>query len=124
VPISLGMMLSGSLSPEAVATISGACVLATLMLGAMGEITRKIVGMVYISPTKEEIIISHLTFFGGRKDVLLNTSEVMPFEESNENASSLFWKIKLYDTTQEFYICSRFGGVQCKDSFITIFGRS
>ena len=94
------------------------------MLGGLGEFFRKFVGIIYLSEDKSEVIISHNTFLGMRNDVLMNRSDIIPLADTPEDAKNeLVWKIYLFnDKARNYYICTRYGGIQDNRKFAEIFG--
>ena len=48
-----------------------------LVLGAMGEFFRKFVGIIYLSEDKDQVILSHNTFWGTRRDLLVDAADIV-----------------------------------------------
>ena len=109
---------------SSICLILGFSMFSLLMLGAVGEFFRKFVGIIYLKQDKSEVIISHNTFWGTRKDVIMDTSDIMPLADTPEDAQKeLIWKIYLYSSRDKnFYICTKFGGILSHSKFTDIFG--
>jgi len=123
-PVSLILMAEGKVNPPVAALFVGLFGTATLMLIGMGQIFNRVVGFIYLSPCKNEVIISHLTWWGKRSDFRVHTSEIIPTEEMGENIDDYYWKMKLYDEDKFYIISTCFGGVQDKEAFEHIFGKN
>ena len=104
--------------------ILGFSMFSLLVLGAVGEFFRKFVGIIYLKQDRSEVIISHNTFWGTRKDVVMDTSDIMPVADTPEDVKKeLIWKIYLYSNkNRNFYICTKFGGILSYPKFTDIFG--
>ena len=104
--------------------LSAFSIFSLLVFGAMGEFFRKFVGIIYLSEDGSQVIISHNTFWGRRHDLLINTEDIIPLADTPEDMKKeLVWKIYLFnDKPRNFYICTRYGGIQSYEKFGVIFG--
>ena len=94
-----------------------------VLLGVVGEFFRKFVGIVYLSEDHTQVIVSHNTFFGKRKDVTIDVENIIPLADTPETVDELVWKIRLYSgDPKSFYISTRFGGILSRKRFSHIFG--
>lgn len=101
----------------------GVCILSTAMLYVMGEFFRKFIGAIYYSEQRNVIRISHLSFFGKRKEVFLPLKDLVPLSELDDNVSDVYIKIKRYSTENFNLLLSlKFGGIEDKQYFTTVFG--
>lgn len=101
-------------------TISG---LAFLMLCVMGEIFRKIVGHIYINSERDLVKISHLTFWGGRRDIVIPTEDLVPLTDTTENPRDIYIRLFRYSKPKHsLYMCLRFGGIIDIERFSYVFG--
>jgi len=106
-----------------VGLVAGFSVLSLAVLGGVGEVFRKFVGILYLSEDKSRVIISHNTFLGSRKDVAIDIENIVPLADTPETVEELVWKLQLYSgNPKTFYICTRFGGILKQKGFIEIFG--
>merc|ERR1711874_88127 len=107
------------ITPPVFAGLTGVAVFAVVMLGVAGELSRKVVGILYFSPDHKQVVISHLSFFGGRKDVCLDVKDIIPLSETSEDSEDVFWKVYTYSNpgSPSFFIPPRYGGLRDKKAF-------
>ena len=124
IPTSLVLLENGTLLPAHVGYITAFSVFSLVVLGAMGEFFRKFIGIIYLSEDRSQVIISHNTFMGNRRDVLMDTEDIVPVSETPENVNKeLLWKVSLYGAKdRSYYICTKFGGILNSQKFADIFG--
>ena len=124
IPTSLVMLENGILLPSHVGYIAAFSAFSLVVLGAMGEFFRKFIGIIYLSEDKSQVILSHNTFMGSRRDVLVDTQDIVPVSETPENINKeVLWKVSLYSGKRKsFYICTKYGGVLSNQRFADIFG--
>lgn len=102
----------------------GASIFALIMLFVAGNVFRKMIGFVYLNQDKTLVKLSHLTFWGQRKDIVYKLNNIMPLSDSNQSyvTKAMFAKIKFYDNEDEYFINLRYGGIIDKDKFRYAFG--
>ena len=124
IPTSLVLVGNGTLLPAHVGYITAFSAFSLVVLGAMGEFFRKFIGIVYLSEDRSKVIISHNTFMGNRKDVMMDAEDIVPVSETPENVNKeILWKVSLYGTKERsYYICTKFGGILNAQKFADIFG--
>ncbi|KAK7078397.1 hypothetical protein SK128_017331 [Halocaridina rubra] len=97
--------------------------LALFMLFVMGEIFRRTVGIIYYNSIKDIVKVSHLTFWGRRRDVLIPVEDIVPFTDTSERLSDIYTHLLRYSEPKNpLYLCLRFGGIKDLESFNEIFG--
>jgi len=121
-PVSAGLLFIGGIAPASFGAVAGVSTLATVMLFLSGEIFRRTVGMIYICPEKKNVIISHLSWWGGRVDFSCEISEIIPPGQEGERMDDVYWKIRFYDSEEYFFISTRFGGILRSSDLKEIFG--
>lgn len=122
-PFSLQLLRTEQILPSQVGIVAGFAGLTLVVLGLVGEYFRKFVGILYLSEDQSQVIVSHNTFFGKRKDVTIDVENIMPIADTPENVNDLVWKIRLYQgDPKSFYICTRAGGILSRKGFREIFG--
>ncbi|XP_042235747.1 transmembrane protein 186-like [Homarus americanus] len=113
----------GSLDPGsfvAVVVING---LAFLMLYVMGEIFRRTVGHVYYDSRSNLVKVSHLTFWGGRKDVHIPSSDIVPLTDTSDNLADIYVRLLRYSQPKfSLFLWLRFGGIIDYQKFNSVFG--
>ena len=104
IPTSLVMLENGILLPSHVGYIAAFSAFSLVVLGAMGEFFRKFIGIIYLSEDKSQVILSHNTFMGSRRDVLVDTQDIVPVSETPENINKeILWKVSLYSGKQKSF---------------------
>jgi TMEM70/TMEM186/TMEM223 protein family len=94
-----------------------------VMLGVMGEFFRKLIGAVYLNSHKNQVKISHLDFFGNRKDVFVNIDDIVPISSTNETPSDPYVKIIFSDEKRRPLLISlKYGKVLDEKTFQEVFG--
>jgi len=94
-----------------------------VMLGVMGEFFRKLIGAVYLNSHKNQVKISHLDFFGNRKDVFVNIDDIVPISSTNETPSDPYVKIFFSDEKRRPLLISlKYGKVLDEKTFQEVFG--
>jgi len=122
-PISVKLLAEEQILPQQVALTAGFCVGSLAVLGFVGEIFRKVVGILYLSEDKTKVIVSHNTFFGRRKDITLDVENIIPISDSAETVEDLVWKLQTYSGDPKyFFICTRYGGILSRKGFWEIVG--
>ncbi|CAG0915324.1 unnamed protein product [Notodromas monacha] len=119
-PATTVMQMQGLLEPHVSVTLGFVSVFALGMLGVMGEIFRKLVGILYVNEATNEVKIAHLTFFGSRNDIVVPMEDIVPMSDSSENVNDAYVKLMRYSTKDPFYVCFKYGGVEDKRSFLSL----
>jgi len=119
----MALLQAETITPPVFATVTGVAVFAIAMLGVVGEFSRKVIGIVYSSPDNNSIVVSHVNFFGNRKDICYDVKEIIPLNDTSEISDDVFWKIYTYSSPDNpsFYITTRYGGIRNKKIFDSIF---
>ncbi len=101
------------------------CTVSLTMLGIMGEFFRKLVGIIYINPATEEVKISHLNFWGNRKDVIYSINDIIPPVDVGENTNDAYVKLTFADKSiPTLYLSVKHGQVLDRPLFSRIIGES
>jgi hypothetical protein len=89
----------------------------------MGEFFRKLVGFVYVNPVTNEVKISHLNFWGNRKDIIHQMNEIVPPCEIGENITDAFVKLSFVNKSlPTLYLSVRHGQILDKQLFSHVIG--
>jgi len=122
-PFSIKLLADEQILPHQVLLTAGFGVGSLVVLGLVGELFRKFVGILYLSEDRTKVIVSHNNFFGQRKDVTLSVDDIIPISETSETAEDLVWKLQLYSGNPKYYyICTRYGGILSRKGFREIIG--
>ncbi|XP_071845820.1 transmembrane protein 186-like [Apostichopus japonicus] len=95
--------------------------LALSMLYALGEFFRRLIGMMYLSRDETRVKVSHLTFWGQRKDLTFPVSDVIPLRDCGEDKDTIN-KLRRYSTNRYLLFSARFGRILNREKFEIVFG--
>ncbi|KAM4751212.1 transmembrane protein 186 [Anableps anableps] len=101
---------------------TGIALFAGVMLYIASQLFRRVVGMMYLDPSRTTLKVSHLTFWGKRQDIYLPVSDVMTIGDTGDSATETVLKLKRYSSPETFYFSTRFGRVMDKKGFEEVFG--
>uniref|UniRef100_A0A3Q2QM72 Transmembrane protein 186 n=1 Tax=Fundulus heteroclitus TaxID=8078 RepID=A0A3Q2QM72_FUNHE len=118
------LYFQGSVSSFLVGYSTGIALFAGVMLYAASHLFRRVVGMMYLDPSRTTLKVSHLSFWGKRQDVYLRVSDVMTIWDTGDSATETILKLKRYSSPETFYFSTRFGRIVDKDGFEKVFGSS
>lgn len=96
--------------------------LAMTMLYIFANFFQRVVGLVALSDDKKLVRLSHLTFFGGRNDVIVPVDDIVPFSDSFERSGDVFVKVRRYSTSDTLYMTLVYGHIENVDAFKRVFG--
>lgn len=97
----------------------------TFTLSIVGYLLKNMVGLVYINSNNTDIVkISYMDFWGRRRDVEKQISDIVPLSEISKSIfDQYFTKLKFYSSDKEGYkLVHRFGGIVDLDMFSKVFG--
>lgn len=122
-PFAYIMAQNGQISHE----LGASCIVASMMaLGTLyyiSFITRRLIGLVGIDKSRENVKLARMTFWGNRKDLVIPLEAIVPLTESRTSSSDIYTDVKTYDDKVDLYISLRYGGIQDVELFEKIFGR-
>lgn len=96
---------------------------ACVMLYVMGGIFQRIVGHIYYNTGSDLVKVSHLTFWGGRKDIEIPTTDIVPLSDTGDNPTDIYVHLLRYSQSNfSLYLCLRFGGIVDYQTFYHVFG--
>ncbi|XP_076023414.1 transmembrane protein 186 [Genypterus blacodes] len=101
---------------------TGVALFAAVMLYTASHFFRRVVGMMYLDPSRTVLKVSHLTFWGRRRDVFLPVSDVMTIADAGDSLGEPILKLRRYSGPETFYFSTRFGRVVDIDGFKEVFG--
>ncbi|KAJ7305711.1 hypothetical protein JRQ81_010077 [Phrynocephalus forsythii] len=112
----------GAVTLELPLYATGVSCFALFMLYAMSSYLRRIIGMMYLSENDALLKVSHLTFWGRRKDIYCPVETVMPLADAGEHRSKVLQRFQRYDTDRFLYFSLRFGQIVDREGFAKVFG--
>lgn len=101
----------------------GTATFALFMLYTMSFFLRRVVGAMYLHRDGDVLKVSHLTFWGSRRDTVLPVMDVIPLSEGSNKAEDVLMKLERYTTKDILYFTLRFGRVIDVEAFENVFGR-
>ncbi|XP_018428877.1 PREDICTED: transmembrane protein 186 [Nanorana parkeri] len=114
--------LQGQVAEFTVFHFTGIAVFAGVMLYSLTYYLQRIIGMIYINQEATTLKISHLTFWGERKDIYLPIEDVKTLSETGDQKGEVLHKFRRYSSLDVLYLTIRFGQILDKEKFTFIFG--
>ncbi|XP_029431978.1 transmembrane protein 186 [Rhinatrema bivittatum] len=114
---------TGQASLESLLYSTGIALFAGGMLYSISFYLRRIIGMIYLNEVGSTIKVSHLTFWGRRKDIFIPIENVMTLAETGDHKGEILLQLKRYDNPMVLYFTIKFGKVVDKEKFLHVFGR-
>lgn len=127
VPVCSYLYINGTFPLSGCVTIYSVAALAFVMLYYMSRYIQRIVGRIAIDKSQTTVKLSHLTFWGKKKDAYLEVQNIIPFSDmTGEEFSRGILHVKTYQNTNHHYILfvGKYGGdIKDENNFVTIFGK-
>ncbi|KAL7834015.1 hypothetical protein AOLI_G00289750 [Acnodon oligacanthus] len=114
--------LQGQASVTLLTYTTGIAAFAAVMLYAISHYIRRVVGMMYLDSTQCTLKVSHLSFWGHRRDVYLPVSDVMTLGDAGDSPGEPILRLKRYSCSDTLYFFPRLGRVVDKHGFEKVFG--
>jgi len=112
----------GEVGYETCVGVVAASTLALAMLYIFANFFQRVVGLVALSSDQRLVRLSHLTFLGGRNDVIVPVDDIVPLSDTSESSNDVFVKVRRYSTTDTLYITLLYGHIEDAETFQKIFG--
>ncbi|CAM4654973.1 unnamed protein product [Leuciscus chuanchicus] len=116
------LYLQGQASGMLVSYTTGIAVFAGFMLYSISHYVRRVVGMMYLDSTQTVLKVSHLTFWGHRRDVYVPVSDVMTLGDSGDTKGEPILCLKRFSSSDTMYFSTRLGRVVDRNAFEKVFG--
>ena len=100
--------------------VNSSMLFALIMLYVISRQTIKIVGRMYVNDDASRVLISHLNFFGKRRDLEVDANLIQPIHSLDE-LKEKFLKLKLQDMNGAMYISMRYGYFYDRKEFLKVF---
>uniref|UniRef100_A0A8C7MJ59 Transmembrane protein 186 n=1 Tax=Oncorhynchus kisutch TaxID=8019 RepID=A0A8C7MJ59_ONCKI len=101
---------------------TGIAAFAAVMLFSASHYLRRVVGMMYLDESQTTLKVSHLTFWGRRKDVYLPVTDVMTLGDTGDSIGETILRLKRYSSSETLYFSTRLGRVVDRQAFEKVFG--
>ncbi|XP_016303697.1 transmembrane protein 186-like [Sinocyclocheilus anshuiensis] len=116
------LYLQGQASVMLLSYSTGIAVFAGVMLYSISHYVRRVVGMMYLDSTQTVLKVSHLTFWGHRRDIYVPVSDVMTLGDSGDTKGEPILRLKRYSCSDTMYFSTRLGRVVDRNAFEKVFG--
>lgn len=81
------------------------------MLYVMSGFFRRVIGMIAIDETQTVLRVSHMTFWGKRRDRYINVGEVVPLSETPDNVRDVYVHFRTYTNNDVLYLSLKCGHI-------------
>ncbi|XP_029639015.1 transmembrane protein 186 [Octopus sinensis] len=122
VPLCYAMHSNGQLSLELCHYVVVYSIVACAMLYVFSFYLRRLVGIIAYNSVEDLVKVSHLTFWGGRKDIFLHVKSVVPLSDMSDNPNDIFVKFRQYDNEEVLFLVLKFGGIKDMEKFQLVLG--
>ncbi|KAM6054526.1 PREDICTED: transmembrane protein 186 [Chlamydotis macqueenii] len=116
------LYLQDQVSQNILLYTTGIALFAGAMLYGMSYFFRRIIGLIYLNETGSTVKVSHLTFWGRRKDIYCPIETVMTLDEVGDSKGELLLQFKRYNSADILYFTIKFGQIVDRQKFTQIFG--
>ncbi|XP_063592725.1 transmembrane protein 186-like isoform X1 [Penaeus indicus] len=114
---------NGVLDTQVFASTAAVGGLAFVMLFVMGEIFRRTVGHIYYNARKDIVKVSHLSFWGNRKDIFIPVEDLVPITDTSDIPSDIYVHLLRFSKPKDsLYLFLRFGGIRDTEKFTYALG--
>ncbi|XP_072527918.1 transmembrane protein 186 [Salminus brasiliensis] len=114
--------LQGQASGAQLTYATGIAAFAAVMLYVMSHYIRRVVGMMYLDSTQTILKVSHLTFWGHRRDMYLPVADVKTVADTGDVQGEVILQLKQFGCSDTLYFSLRFGRVVDRQGFEKVFG--
>ncbi|XP_075421280.1 transmembrane protein 186 [Ascaphus truei] len=114
--------LQGQVSYACVVYCSGTAILAGTMLYCLTYYLRRIIGMIYLNGAGTTLKVSHLTFWGKRRDIFIPVEDVKTLAETGDGRHETLLQFRRYSSSDVLYFTTKFGRILDRERFIMLFG--
>ncbi|XP_032834232.2 transmembrane protein 186 isoform X1 [Petromyzon marinus] len=101
---------------------SGVAALACCSLYGISHYLRRWVGLIALSADGDTLRVSHLSFWGGRRDRLVPVADVVPLSEGRDRPHDPLLALRFYSHRDVLYFSLRYGRVLDGVKFRAVFG--
>ncbi|GBL98767.1 Transmembrane protein 186 [Araneus ventricosus] len=122
VPWSISLYNDGLIEASSLGVISGCATLACCTLYLLSYYFRRLIGILFLSEDEESVQISHLTFWGRKKDIIVPLQDIIPLADSACNANDIYIKLKRFSCEDKLYFTLKYGKILDKAKFEKVFG--
>lgn len=121
-PLMIYARLTGVIDEASMNTSIAGAVFTCLALYAVSGYTRNFVGVMALNESRDVLRISHLTFWGGRREIYAPVDDVIPIQDAGEDTKEVYLTLRRYSNNLTLFYSVRFGGVESIKDFQHVFG--
>ena len=97
---------------------------ACVVLYASSLYTNRLIGIMSLSPDENQVKIGHLTFWGGRQNLIADVENIVPLSELSESPNEALKKVHTYSNpNNHLFLCIHYGGINDEKKFERVFGK-
>lgn len=117
------LYFQGMISFDSASYATAIALFAAVMLYSLSYFLRRFIGMMYMNESGTMLKVSHLTFWGRRKDFFVPVKNVMTLTDTGDFRNETILQFKRYDTSEVLYFTIRYGQIMDKHKFSHAFGK-
>lgn len=121
-PVTLGFYYCGKTNVTTALVLTGVASFTCLSLYAITLFFKRLIGIIYIDKDQKLLKIAHLTFWGGRNDIIVPVDKIIPLTDCDNNPADIFVKLVRTNSDESLYMTLRFGKILDEDVFKKVFG--
>lgn len=114
--------LQGHIAEFSVLICTGTAVFAAVMLYSLSYYLRRIIGMMYVDNDLTTVKVSHLTFWGNRKNIFVPIDDVKQLSETGDDKREILRQFARYSKPDVLFFTTRYGHVLDREKFTVVFG--
>ena len=123
-PPSTYSYLYGSMNVLQYYCLCGTTIFAGLMLYITSYYFRRLIGLISFNRHTRQVRVSHLTFWGRRRDVFVPVEDVIPLTELSDRTDDVYIRFQRYEREgEELFFSVRYGRIVNDDLFRQVFGQ-
>ncbi|KAG8558422.1 hypothetical protein GDO81_016986 [Engystomops pustulosus] len=102
---------------------TGTALCAGLMLYGLSYYLRRLIGMMYVDEDLTTLKVSHLTFWGNRRNLFVPIEDIKPLSETGDSKVETLRQFARYSGPDILYFTTRYGQVLDREKFTMVFGK-
>ncbi|XP_040295719.1 transmembrane protein 186 [Bufo bufo] len=114
--------LQGQITQFSVIYCTGTALFAGIMLYGLSSYLRRIIGMLYVNDNLTTVKVSHITFWGNRKNIFVPINDVKQLSETGDGKREILRQFARYSKPDILYFSTQYGYVLDREKFTLVFG--
>ncbi|VDK54648.1 unnamed protein product [Anisakis simplex] len=104
IPYTYWQYLNDQASAQFLTGVSVLAILATSMLMLFSRYFNRMIGVIAMSESNQFVRVGYLSFWGGRRNKILELDDALPLSEANENLNDAIVKFRQYSSASYLYL--------------------